>query len=74
MGPCRWALLPIYRNVYANIKNKVVKGFTQKYGLSKLMWYERQETMRSAIRGEKAMKFWLRHWKLKTIEKMDRDW
>ena len=55
-------------------KNKFVKGFTQKYGLSKLVWYERHETMRSAIQREKAMKFWLRHWKMKTIEKMNPDW
>ena len=55
-------------------KNKVVKGFTLKYGLSRLVWYERHETMESAIHREKAMKFWLRQWKLKTIEEMNPDW
>ena len=55
-------------------KNKVVSGFTSKYGLNILVWYERHETMESAIQREKAMKFWLRQWKLKTIEEMNPDW
>jgi len=55
-------------------KNKVVKGFTQKYDLSSLVWFELHETMDSAIQQEKAMKFWKRVWKLKTIEKMNPDW
>ena len=55
-------------------KNKVVKGFTRKYGLSTLVWYERHESMESAIQRGKAMKFWHRIWKLKTIEEMNPDW
>ena len=55
-------------------KTKVVKGFTEKYGVDKLVWYERHETMESAIQREKSMKFWKRHWKLKTIEEMNPDW
>ena len=55
-------------------KTKVVKGFTQKYGVDKLVWYESHVTMESAIRREKAIKFWRRHWKLKTIEVMNPDW
>ena len=55
-------------------KNKVVKGFTQKYDLSILVWFELHETMDSAIQREKAMKFWKRVWKLRTIEKMNPDW
>ena len=55
-------------------KNKVVKGFTQKYDLSSLVWYELHETMGSAIQREKAMKFWKRVWKLRTIEKMNPEW
>ena len=54
-------------------KNKVVKGFTQKYGLNSLDWYERHETMGSAIKREKAIKFWLRYWNLKTLEEMNPD-
>lgn len=55
-------------------KTKVVKGFTEKYGVDKLVWYERHETMESAIQREKSMKFWKRHWKLKIIEEMNPDW
>ena len=55
-------------------KKKVVKGFSQKYELSTLGWYEAHETMESAIQREKAMKFWKRTWKLKTIEEMNPDW
>ncbi len=55
-------------------KEKVVKSFTQKYGVDKLVWYERHETMESAIQREKSMKFWKRDWKLKTIEEMNPDW
>ncbi len=55
-------------------KNKVAKGFTQKYGVSTLVWYEVHETMESAIQREKAIKFWKRNWKLKIIEEMNPDW
>ena len=55
-------------------KNKAAKGFTQKYAVDKLVWYEAHETMESAIQREKAIKFWKRHWKLKTIEAINPDW
>ena len=55
-------------------KNKVVEGFTKKYSVDKLVWYESHETMKSAIQREKAMKYWKRHWKLNTIETMNPDW
>ncbi len=55
-------------------KNKVVEGFTQKYDLKKLVWYELHETMESAIQREKAVKYWKRYWKLKAIEEMNPDW
>ena len=49
-------------------------GFTKQYGLKILVWYEQHETMESAISREKAMKKWLRKWKLATIEKSNPDW
>ena len=55
-------------------KNKFVKGFTQKYGLDRLVWYEVHETMLSAIEREKAMKFWKRNWKINAIEVVNPDW
>ena len=49
-------------------------GFTKQYGVKTLVWYEQHETMDSAISKEKAMKKWLRKWKLSTIEKSNPEW
>ena len=55
-------------------KESLADGFTKKYGVKMLVWYEQHETMVSAIAKEKAMKKWLRKWKLATIEKTNPDW
>ncbi len=55
-------------------RESVVDGFTKKYGVKMLVWYEQHETMESAICKEKAMKKWLRKWKLATIEKTNPHW
>jgi putative endonuclease len=55
-------------------KNKYVEGFTEKYDVNLLVWYESHETMESAIAKEKAMKKWNRIWKLRVIEQMNPDW
>jgi len=55
-------------------KNKVIKGFTNKYNLNKLIWYEVHETMESAIKKEKLMKYWYREWKINVIEEMNKEW
>lgn len=55
-------------------KNDVVEGFTKKYGVHQLVWYEQHETMESAIRREKAIKEWQRKWKLALIEKTNPAW
>ena len=52
----------------------LAEGFTKEYGVKMLVWYEQHETMGSAIGKEKAMKKWLRAWKLKTIEQANPDW
>jgi len=52
----------------------LVDGFTKQYGVKMLVWYEQHETMDSAISKEKAMKKWLRQWKLSTIEQNNPDW
>lgn len=49
-------------------KNDLAEGFTKKYGVHTLVWYEQHETMESAIAREKAIKEWKRGWKLKLIE------
>lgn len=50
-------------------KNDVAEGFTKRYGVHTLVWYEHHETMLSAITREKAIKEWKRRWKLELIEK-----
>lgn len=50
-----------------NHKSKVVKGFTEKYNLEKLVYYEIFEEAYSAISREKQLKNWHRNWKLKLI-------
>jgi len=55
-------------------KNNVVKGFTERYSIHQLVWYELHETMESAIRKEKMLKNWKRVWKLELIEKSNPNW
>jgi len=55
-------------------KNDVVQGFTQKYQVHLLVWYERHETLESAILREKQLKKWNRDWKIVLIEKMNPEW
>jgi putative endonuclease len=55
-------------------KEKVVDGFTKRYGVDKLVWYERHETAESALTREKRIKKWNREWKIRQIEEMNPYW
>jgi putative endonuclease len=55
-------------------KNNVVEGFTKRYSVHSLVWYELHETMESAITREKAIKEWKRKWKVELIEGMNPHW
>ena len=55
-------------------KSKVVEGFTKKYRVDKLVWYETDHTMESAIQRENTIKKWRREWKLRIIEGMNPGW
>ena len=55
-------------------KNNLVEGFTKKYGVHQLVWYELYESMESAIMREKRLKEWKRTWKLKLIESDNPSW
>lgn len=55
-------------------KNKIVKGFTEEYGVDKLVYYEQGEDMMGAIQREKQLKKWNRAWKIKLIEKKNPKW
>jgi putative endonuclease len=49
-------------------------GFTRRYGIKILVYYEMHETMDAAIRREKQMKEWRRAWKVRLIETMNPEW
>jgi putative endonuclease len=55
-------------------KNNMVEGFTKRYGVHRLVWYELHECMESAIQREKHLKEWKRKWKLELIEGANRNW
>ena len=55
-------------------KNDVVEGFTKRYGIHTLVWYEMHENMDSAITREKTIKGWKRQWKLELVEKENPQW
>ena len=51
-----------------------VKGFTQKYKVSALVWFENFGGVNLAIQREKTMKKWSRQWKINLIERDNPDW
>ncbi|MFO1473932.1 MAG: GIY-YIG nuclease family protein [Lysobacterales bacterium] len=55
-------------------KNDIVAGFTRKYRVHDLVWFEQHATMDSAIAREKAIKEWRRAWKIELIEKTNPKW
>ena len=55
-------------------KNDVHEGFTQKYGVHRLVWYEATTDIKGAIIREKQMKKWKRQWKINLIEKENPNW
>ncbi|VAW89969.1 Excinuclease ABC, C subunit-like [hydrothermal vent metagenome] len=55
-------------------KNDEVAGFTRKYDVHQLVWFESHENMESAIGREKAIKEWRRAWKLRLIEETNPEW
>jgi putative endonuclease len=55
-------------------KNDAVEGFTKKYHVHMLVFYELHDDMDSAILREKRLKKWNRDWKLRLIEEKNPDW
>lgn len=55
-------------------KNDLVEGFTEKYGVHSLVYYELQGNMPTAIQREKQLKKWNRQWKIKLIEQANPTW
>ncbi len=55
-------------------KAKLVKGFTEKYNVHELVYYEQTNDVNSALAREKALKKWNRDWKIQLIEKDNPNW
>ena len=63
----------LQRRVYQH-KTGIVKGFTQKYGVSLLIYFEEFQQVQQAIERENNLKKWKRAWKLKLIEQQNPKW
>lgn len=57
-----------------NHKSKLTKGFTKKYNVTNLVYYEIFDDIGYAIQREKQLKKWNRKWKLRLIEKFNPNW
>lgn len=71
----------LYTGVSSNLLGRVwqhgegiTKGFTARYGVKRLVWFEVHETMEGAIRREKSIKRWQREWKIELVEKENPVW
>jgi len=63
----------LVKRIWAH-KNNMVEGFTKRYGVHHLVWFEIHDNMESAIKREKQIKEWQRKWKLELIESKNADW
>jgi len=71
----------LYVGVTSDLVNRVwqhrtdeMDGFSKKYNVHLLVWYEQHPSMESAIIREKAIKKWKRAWKVVLIEESNPDW
>ena len=55
-------------------KQKLIPGFTQKYNITQLVWYEETPDVKAAIAREKQIKGWLRAKKIALIESLNPQW
>ena len=63
----------IVRRVYEH-KSKAVAGFTKRYAVDKLVWFEIYDDPITAIAREKELKKWRRAWKIRLIEERNPQW
>jgi putative endonuclease len=71
----------IYIGVTSQFQSRIIQhregaipGFTKRYGLKRLVWYELDEVMTLAIQREKSLKEWPRQWKINLIERDNPHW
>ncbi|MCW4454252.1 GIY-YIG nuclease family protein [Flavobacterium sp. MXW15] len=84
--PCVYVLASkrtgtLYAGVTCNLVGRIwqhrehaVDGFTRKYSVTGLVWYEMHDTMESAILREKQIKKWRRAWKMRLIDESNPSW
>ncbi len=63
----------LVKRIYEH-KHDLVDGFTKKYQVHDLVWYDACQAAETAITREKQIKAWKRSWKLKLIEESNPDW
>jgi putative endonuclease len=63
----------LVQRVYQH-KNKILKGFTSRYDVDRLVWFETYDDPVTAITREKELKKWRREWKIRLIEESNPDW
>jgi len=69
LGMTNDLIRPVYQH-----KNKLLAGFTARYGIGRLVWFECHDDAVSAISREKEIKKWRRDWKIRLIEENNPDW
>ncbi len=55
-------------------KERLIEGFTKKYDVNRLVYYEVHPDFKSAVKREKQLKNWHRQWKINLIETMNKEW
>jgi putative endonuclease len=63
----------LVRRIYEH-RSKLVPGFTRKYGVQRLVYFEQFSNIEAAILREKQLKKWHRQWKIRLIEEANPDW
>jgi len=63
----------LIRRAYEH-REKVRRGFTARYGVQILVWFEQHESREQAFRRERQIKEWRRAWKLRLIEENNPTW
>jgi putative endonuclease len=63
----------LIRRVYEH-REKITPGFTSKYNVNRLVWFDQTDSIEAAIQHEKRLKHWQRAWKIEMIEKANPHW
>lgn len=58
----------------AEHREHLVPGFTSKHDVTRLVWFERHDSIEAAIVREKRIKRWRRDWKIAPIDELNPDW